>query len=72
MGEMEIAYYLSYHGLEPLDTFLDRVDQEVIEGQRVSYLSIGLMETPARWWRMYCNTLKDWPSIKQTMKERFS
>lgn len=46
-GEMEIADYLRYHGLEPVDTFLDRVDREETDDQRISYVSIDLMATPA-------------------------
>jgi len=31
-GEMEIVDYPRYHGLEPVDTFLNRVDREMTRG----------------------------------------
>lgn len=71
-GEMEIADYLKYHGLEPMDTFLDRVDREMTKDQRISFLNISLIATLTRWWKTFYSALRDWMSVKQAMKERFS
>jgi len=48
-----------YCGLEPIDHFLDRMDQDVPEAQRISFLDVALMETPKRWWKVDFQVLKD-------------
>jgi len=61
-----------YYGLELIDQFLDRLDQDVLEDQRIPLLDIMLMATPARWWKAHYQVLKDWKDAKQALKERFS
>lgn len=63
--------YPKYYGLEPLDRFLDRMDQDILEDQRIPLLYIALMVTPKRWWKAHCKVLKDWRNAKHAMKERF-
>lgn len=71
-GEMEIVNYPKYHGLEPVDNFLNIVDEEITEDQRIPILNINLMATLARWWKTHCSTLRDWVSIKKSHEGKIS
>lgn len=42
---MEIGDYPKYYGLEPMDTFWNRVDQEIMEDQKIPFIDIAFMAT---------------------------
>jgi len=54
-----------------MDTFLNKVDKEMREDQKIPFLDITLLATSARWWRTHCNTLREWKAIKKYLRERF-
>jgi len=60
---VEVSNYKKSHGIEPVDIFLNKVDREVRD-HKVPLLDIALFATPARWWRMHHNTLREWGTIK--------
>jgi hypothetical protein len=49
----------SFHGVNDLEEFLTRYEDEVLENQRLLSLDIALKETPARWWGAHKETVKD-------------
>jgi len=53
----EISDYHKYYGIESVDILLNRVDREMREDQKIPFLDITLMETPARWWRTHRSAL---------------
>lgn len=53
-----------YYGLEPIDQFLDKMDQDVLENQRIPLLDNAPTPRPARWWKAHCQALKDWKDAK--------
>jgi len=63
--------YPKYYGLELIDRFLDRMDQDMLEDQRITLIDIAFMEILARWWKVHCKVLKYWRNAKHAMKERF-
>jgi hypothetical protein len=46
----EIMEPPSFHGLNNLEEFLTKYEEEVLENQRLLALDIALKETLARWW----------------------
>jgi hypothetical protein len=46
----EIREPPSFHGINDLEEFLTKYEDEVLENQRLLSLYIALKETPARWW----------------------
>lgn len=52
-GDIGKGYNLKYYGLEPIDQFLDRLDQDVPKDQIIPLLDITLMETMTRWWKAH-------------------
>jgi hypothetical protein len=46
----EIREPPSFHGINDLEEFITRYEDEVLENQRFLSLDIALKETPARWW----------------------
>jgi predicted 2-oxoglutarate/Fe(II)-dependent dioxygenase YbiX len=39
-----------FHGLNELEEFIKKYEEEVLGNQRILALDIALKETPARWW----------------------
>jgi hypothetical protein len=46
---IEIREPTSFHGVNDLEEFLTKYEEEVIENQRLLVLDIPLKATPARW-----------------------
>jgi hypothetical protein len=55
----EIREPPSFHGVNDLEEFLTRYENEVLENQRLLALDIALKATPARWWGAHKETVKD-------------
>jgi hypothetical protein len=54
----------SFHGLNELEEFLTKCEDEVLENQRLLALDIVLKATPARWWGVHKETIQDWYQCK--------
>jgi hypothetical protein len=67
----EIREPPSFHGVNDLEAFLTRYEDEVLENQRLLALDITLKETPARWWGVHKETVKDWYQCKRLLCIRF-
>jgi hypothetical protein len=50
----------SFHGINDLEEFLTRCEDEVSNSQRLLALDIALKATLARWWGAHKETIKDW------------
>jgi hypothetical protein len=57
---IEIREPPSFHGLNDLETFLKKYEDEVLENQRLLALELALKATPARWWGDHKETITDW------------
>jgi hypothetical protein len=62
---------LSFHGLNDLEEFLIRYEDEVLPNQGLLALDIELKETPGRWWGVHKEIVKDWYECKQLLRIRF-
>jgi hypothetical protein len=60
----EIREPPSFHGVNDLEEFLTRYEDEVLENHRLLALDIALKETPAIWWGVHKETVKDWYQCK--------
>jgi hypothetical protein len=67
----EIREPPSFHGVNDLEEFLTKYEDEVLENQRLLSLDIALKETPARWWGAHKETIKDWYQCKRLLRIRF-
>jgi hypothetical protein len=67
----EIREPPSFHGVNDLEAFLTRYEDEVLENQRLLALDIALKATPARWWGAHKETIKDWYQCKRLLRIRF-
>jgi hypothetical protein len=67
----EIREPPSFHGLNDLEEFLTKYEEEVLENQRLLALDIALKETPARWWGAHKETIQDWYQCKRLLRIRF-
>jgi hypothetical protein len=67
----EIRKPPSFHGLNDLEDFFTKYEEEVLENQILLALSILLKATPARWWGVHKETIKDWYQCKWIMCIRF-
>jgi hypothetical protein len=53
-----------FHGVNDLEEFLTRNEDEVLDNQRLLSLDIALKETPAIWWRAHKEIVKGWYQCK--------
>jgi hypothetical protein len=60
----EIREPPSFHGINDLEEFLTKYEEEVSDNQRLLALDITLKATPARWWGAHKETVKDWYQCK--------
>ena len=60
-----------YDGTSGLDNFLLRMEEKVVEDQRISVLDVALKDTPSRWWANHKTLLKNWDDVKKAIKYRF-
>jgi hypothetical protein len=60
----EIREPPSFHGVNDLEEFLTKYEEEVLENQRLLSLDIALKATPARWWGVHKETIQDWYQCK--------
>jgi hypothetical protein len=67
----EIREPTKFHGVNDLEVFLTRYEDEVLENHRLLDLDIALNETPARWWGVHKETVKYWYQCKQLLCIRF-
>jgi hypothetical protein len=58
----------SIHGLNDLEEFLTKYEEEVLENQRLLTLDISLKETPARWWGEHKETIQNSSGVILRMK----
>jgi hypothetical protein len=68
----EIREPPSFHGINDLEEFLTRYEDEVLENHRLLSLDIALKETPTRWWGAHKETIKDWYQCKRLLRIRFT
>jgi hypothetical protein len=61
----------SFHGVNDLEEFLTKYEDEVLENQRLLSLDIALKATPARWWGAHKETIQDWYQCKRLLRIRF-
>jgi hypothetical protein len=54
----------NFYGVNDLEEFLTRYEDEVLENQRLLALDIKLKETLSRWWGAHKDTIKDWYQCK--------
>jgi hypothetical protein len=54
---IEIREPPNFHGLNDLEEFLKKCEEEVLENQRLLSLDISLKETPAIWWGAHKETI---------------
>jgi hypothetical protein len=67
----EIREPLSFHGLNDLEEFLKKYEEEALENHRLLSLDISLKETPTRWWGAHKETIQDWYQCKRIVCIRF-
>ena len=67
----EIREHLSFHGVNDLEAFLTRYEDEVLENQMLLAMDIKLKVTPARWWGAHKEIVKDWYQCKLLLCIRF-
>jgi len=60
-----------YDDTSYLDNYLQNMEENVREDQRISVLDIAFQNNPARWWDTHKTTLKTWDKVKQALKYRF-
>jgi hypothetical protein len=68
---IEIRETPSFHGINELEEFLTRYEDEVLENQRILSLYISLKETPARWWGAHKEVVRDWYQCKRLLCIKF-
>jgi len=68
----EIREPPSFHGVNDLEEFLIRYEDEMLPNQRLLDLDIALKETPAIWWGAHKETVKDWYQCKRLLGISFS
>jgi hypothetical protein len=61
----------SFHGLNDLEEFLTKYEEEVLENQRLLALDISLKPTLARWWGAHKETIQDRYQCKRLLHIRF-
>jgi hypothetical protein len=60
----EIREPPSFHGINNLEEFLTKYEEEVLENQRLLALDISLKETLAIWWGSHKETIWYWYPCK--------
>jgi hypothetical protein len=68
---IEIREPPSFHGLNDLEEFLTKYEDEVLENHRILALYISLKATPSIWWGVHKETIQDWYQCKRLMCIRF-
>jgi hypothetical protein len=68
---IEIREPTSFHGVNELEEFLTRYEDQVSENQRLLALDISLKAAPAIWWGAHKETVKDWYQCKRLLRIRF-
>jgi hypothetical protein len=67
----EIREPPSFHGVNDLEEFLTKYEDEVLENQRLLALDISLKATPAIWWGAHKGTIQNWYQCKWLLCIRF-
>jgi hypothetical protein len=67
----EIREPPNFHGVNDLESFLARYEDELLENQRLLNLDISLKETHAIWWGAQKEIVKDWYQCKRLLCIRF-
>ena len=60
----EIREPPNFHKLNDLENFLTQYEDELLENQRLLSIHLELKATPARWWGVHKETIKDWYQCK--------
>jgi hypothetical protein len=53
-----------FHGVNELEEFLTKYEEEVLENKRLLSLDISLKATLGRWWGVHKETIQDWYQCK--------
>jgi hypothetical protein len=61
----------SFHGVNDLEEFLKKYEEEFLENRRLLSLDISLNTTPARWWGAHKETIQDEYQCKRLLCIRF-
>jgi hypothetical protein len=64
----EVREHPVYNGTLDLDNFLQNMEENVREDQRILVLDIAFQNTPARWWSTHKSLLRTWDEVKQAIK----
>jgi hypothetical protein len=67
----EIREPPSFHGLNDLEEFLTKCEEEVLENNRLLSLDISLKETLAIWWGVHKEKIWNWYQCKRLLCIRF-
>jgi hypothetical protein len=67
----EVREHPVYDGTSELDNFLQNMEENVGEDQRISVIDVDFRNTPARWWATHKYVLITWGAIKKDIKNRF-
>jgi hypothetical protein len=67
----EVIEHPVYYGTSGINNFLFRMEERVVEDQRISVLDVSFQETLARWWDNKKALLRYWDDVKQAIKYRF-
>jgi hypothetical protein len=60
-----------YDGTSDIDIFLQNMEENVREDQRISVLDVAFQNIPARWWATHKVVLRTWDEVKQAIKYKF-
>jgi hypothetical protein len=63
----EIREPPSFHGVNDVEEFLEKYEDEVLENERLLALDISLKATPARWWGAHKETIQVWYQCKRIL-----
>jgi hypothetical protein len=67
----KIRELLNFHGINDLEEFLTRYEDEFLENQWLLAVEIALKETLARWWGAHKEEVKEWYQCKRLLHLRF-
>jgi hypothetical protein len=67
----KVIEHLVYYGTSGINNFLFRMEERVVEDQRISLLDVALYDTPVRWWANHKALLRNQDDLKQAIKYRF-
>jgi hypothetical protein len=61
-----------YGDLTDITTFVQKIEAQVPEKQRLLALDVVLKSTPARWWEMHKWTMENWKQCRRLIQIRFN